>query len=317
MVRCAVELRHLHYFVAVAEELHFGRAASRLHMAQPPLSQQIHQLEGELATKLFTRTTRKVELTPAGSLFLQRARRILDDVSSAVVDAQRAERGEVGRLSVGFTGSATYELLPSIASVMREELPDVELELHGEMLTPAQVAGLLAGKLDVALLRPPIRSSDLAVHIIRREPLVVVLPADHPLASERVIDLTSLRDETFVAYPSHFASVVREAVDEACRSAGFRLKVAQEVAETATLVSFVAGGIGVALVPASVQHLNIRGAVYRPLAGASRTVALAVATRADDPNPVLKLFVTRLRALVGSGEGGSDPQHLDDTVTTC
>lgn len=292
-----MELRHLHYFVAVAEELHFGRAAEQLHMAQPPLSQQIRQLEAELSTKLFARTTRKVEMTPAGELFLVRARQILADVEAAMVDARRAERGELGRLSVGFTGSATYELLPSIARMLRDELPDVELELHGEMLTPAQVAALHAGELDVGLLRPPVRSPDLAVQVIRREPLVVVLPQHHPFADEGAIDLSDLRAERFISYPSHFRSVMHQAVEEACRTAGFRLHVAQEVAETSTLVSFVAAGMGVALVPASVQHLRITGAVYRPLEPPQPEVALAVASRVGDTNPVVQHFLSRVQSL--------------------
>lgn len=293
-----MELRHLRYFVAVAEERHFGRAAERLHMAQPPLSQQIRQLEGELGTRLFARTTRKVDLTRAGELFLERARRILADVECAALDAQRAERGEVGRLAVGFTGSATYELLPAIATALRTELPDVELELHGEMLTPAQVEALLSGALDVALLRPPVNAPELTVHVIRREPLIAVLPADHRLAGASAVRLADLRDDPFITYPSHFRSVIHEAVEEACRKAGFRPEVAQEVAETSTVVSFVAAGLGVALVPASVQHLRVTGAVYRPLAGSTEEVALAVASRTDDPNPVIEPFLTRVRALV-------------------
>lgn len=294
-----MELRHLRYFVAVAEERHFGRAAQRLHIAQPPLSQQIRQLEAELGTRLFARTTRKVDLTPAGELLLTRARRILADVGAAAIDVQRAERGEVGRLAVGFTGSATYELLPSIATALRVELPDVDLELHGEMLTPAQVEALLSGTLDVGLLRPPVHSPDLTVHVIRREPLVVALPVDHPLVGDRPVSLAELAGDPFVTYPSHFRSVMHDAAEQACRRAGFSPCVAQEVAETATLVSLVAAGIGVALVPASVQHLRITGAVYRPLAGSTEEVALAVASRSGDPNPVVERFLGRVRALVG------------------
>jgi DNA-binding transcriptional LysR family regulator len=294
-----MELRHLRYFVAVAEERHFGRAAERLHMAQPPLSQQVRQLEAELGIRLFDRTTRRVDLTPAGELLLDRARRILDDVDAVSIDVGRAERGEVGRLAVGFTGSATYELLPSIANALRTELPDVELELHGEMLTPAQVEALLSGTLDVGLLRPPVHSADLEVHVIRREPLVAVLPVGHPLAGDRWVKLAALADDGFVSYPSHFRSVMHDAVEAACRKAGFTPVVVQEVAETATLVSLVAAGIGVALVPASVQHLRITGTTYRPLAGSTEEVALAVASRANDPNPVVGRFLGRVRALVG------------------
>jgi DNA-binding transcriptional LysR family regulator len=294
-----VEMRHLRYFVAVAEECHFGRAAERLHMAQPPLSQQIRQLESALGVELFKRTTRKVELTPAGALLLERARRILADVEIAAVDVGRAERGELGRLAVGFTGSATYELLPRLAAALRSELPGVELELHGEMLTPAQVEALLVGTLDVGLLRPPVGSPDLAVQVIRREPLVAVLPSDHPSARRRSVRLGDLASEPFVSYPSHFRSVVHDAVEMACGKAGFSPIIVQEVGETATLVSIVAAGVGVALVPASVQHLQITGAVYRPLAGRAEEVALAIASRVDDPNPVVRQVLRRVGDLVG------------------
>ena len=289
-----MELRHLRYFIAVAEECHFGRAAERLHMAQPPLSQQIRQLEQEVGTALLERTTRRVELTPAGALFLDRARGILDAVHGATTDAERAARGEIGRLSIGFTGTATYELLPTVAKKVREELPDVQLELHGEMLTPAQVNGLRDGTLDVGFLRPPLRAADINVRTIRKEPLVAVLPLGHKLATRSSVPLPALADDPFIGYPSQFRSVMQEAVDDACRKAGFRPRVIQECHETATLVSFVAAGLGVALVPGSVRHLQITGAVYRPIANASPDVALALAWRAGDRSPVLAQFLAQV-----------------------
>lgn len=286
-----MELRHLRYFIAVAEECHFGRAAERLHMAQPPLSQQIRQLEQEVGTALFERTTRRVELTPAGVLFLERTRGILAAVDSATADAERAARGEIGRLSIGFTGTATYELMPTVAKKVRESLPRVELELRGEMLTPAQVSGLRDGSLDIGFLRPPLRSADINVRIIRREPLVAVLPIGHRLAKRASVPLAALADDPFITYPSHFRSVMHEAVDEACRKAGFQPRVIQECSETATLVSFVAAGLGVALVPGSVRHLQITGALYRPLAESVPDVALALAWRAGDRSPVVSQFL--------------------------
>jgi DNA-binding transcriptional LysR family regulator len=292
-----VELRHLRYFIAVAEECHFGRAAERLHMAQPPLSQQIRQLEQEVGTALLERTTRRVELTPAGALFLDRARSILAAVDGATADAERAARGEIGRLSIGFTGTATYELMPTVAKKVREELPGVELELHGEMLTPAQVAGLRDGSLDVGFLRPPLRAADINVRIIRREPLVAVLPIGHRLANRASVPLAALADDPFIAYPSHFRSVMQEAVEEACRKAGFQPRVIQECSETATLVSFVAAGLGVALVPGSVRHLQVTGAVYRPLADRVQDVALALAWRAGDRSPVVGQFLAHVASV--------------------
>ncbi len=283
-----MELRHLRYFVAVAEERHFGRAAERLHIAQPPLSQQIRRLETELGTTLLHRTTRRVELAPAGEVLLARAREILAAVDAAAEDTRRAGRGEFGRLAIGFTGSATYELLPTLAAALRAALPGVELELRGELLTPAQVSGLLDGTLDLGLLRPPVRERSLELEILRREPLVAVLPATHRLAASAVVPLEQLEEEPFVTYPSHFRSVLHDAVEDTCAAHGFRPRVALEVSETATLVSFVAAGLGVSLVPDSVRHMNVEGAVYRPLARAAAEVELAVAWRRDDEAPVLE-----------------------------
>ncbi|HVE62292.1 MAG TPA: LysR family transcriptional regulator, partial [Mycobacteriales bacterium] len=294
-----MELRHLHYFLAVAEERHFGRAAERLHMAQPPLSHAVKQLEGELGVTLFERTTRRVELTPAAELFLQRVRGILAAVESAKTDVARAEAGVLGRIALGFTGSVTYELLPRLSRVLREELPDVELELFGEMLTPRSVAGLVDGSLDLAFLRPPVRQAGLAVHVIRREPLIAVLPEQHALARSQTVPLGGLAEEPFVFYPSHFRSVVHDAVLNACRNAGFEPRQKHEVGETSTLVAFVAAGLGVALVPASVRHLQITGAVYRPLADTTEEVALALAFRSDDESVLLRRVLACVHSLVG------------------
>jgi DNA-binding transcriptional LysR family regulator len=282
-----VELRHLRYFVAVAEERHFGRAAARLHIAQPPLSQQIRRFEAELGEPLFYRTTRSVELSPAGEVLLERARDILGAVDAAIDDARRAARGEYGRLAVGFTGSSTYELLPALAAALRRELPGVTLDLRGELLTPAQVARLLDGTLDLGLLRPPVHERDLSTEVLRSEPLIAVLPEAHPLANAEAVPLEQLEREPFVTYPSHFRSVLHDAVEDACAAHGFKPLAAHEVAETATLVSFVAAGLGVSLVPASVRNMTVNGAVYRPLAGDSTRVELAVAWRRDDDRPVL------------------------------
>lgn len=307
-----VELRYLRYFVAVAEEQSFSRAADRLQMAQPPLSAQIRQLEDEIGDRLFERTTRRVELLPAGVAFLERVRSLLGMIDDAVEHARRAARGEVGRLRVGFTGSATYELLPALARRFRERYPDVVLELRGEMLTPAQAGALLADELDVAFLRPPVHVAGLEVRVLRREPLIAVLPAHHPLAGRRRVRLAELSDEPFVTYPSHWRSVVYDAVVDTCRAAGFAPRATLEVQETATLVSFVAAGLGVALVPASVRHLRVTGAVTRPLAGTTSIVELAVAWRAEECSPTLDRFLAVAQAFgrdlpitPGMANGGS------------
>jgi DNA-binding transcriptional LysR family regulator len=294
-----VELRHLRYFVAVAEERHFGRAAERLHIAQPPLSQQIRRLEGELGAPLLHRTTRSVELAPAGEVLLDRAREILAAVDGAAEDVRRASRGEFGRLAIGFTGSATYAMLPQLAAALRSALPGVVLDLRGELLTPAQVAGLLDRTLDLGLLRPPVHERELAVEVVRSEPLIAVLPEAHPLAAEDAVALEALAEEPFVVYPSHFRSVVHDAVEETCAAHGFLPRVALEVSETATLVSFVAAGIGVSLVPESVRHMTVHGAVYRPLAGEAAGVELAVAWRRDDTTAVLARALEVVRRDLG------------------
>ena len=213
--------RHLRYFVAVAEERHFGHAAERLHIAQPPLSQQIRRFEAELGEPLLYRTTRSVELSPAGEVMLERGREILAAVDAAVEDARRAARGEYGRLAIGFTGSATYATLPSVAAALRDELPGVMLDLRGELLTPAQVAQLLDGTLDLGLLRPPVHDRELSTEVLRSEPLVAVLHESHPLAAEEAVRLEMLAGEPFVTYPSHFRSVVHDAVEDACAAHGF------------------------------------------------------------------------------------------------
>jgi len=294
-----MELRHLRYYVAVAEECHFGRAAERLHIAQPPLSQQIKQLEAELGVQLLTRSTRRVELTPAGARYLERARHILAGVDAAAEEAVLVADGRIGRVVIGFTGSATYELLPSLSRKLRTQLPGLELDLRGELLTPSQVASLVDGAIDVGFLRPPVRVPDIDVHPLRQEPLVAALPESHALAGHSEVTLTDLADEPFITYPSQHRSVVHDAVLDACQAAGFTPE-ATEVAETSTLVSFVAAGLGVALVPASVQHLRITGAVYRPLAGATPTVELALATRRGETSPAIRRVLELARELVRS-----------------
>lgn len=298
-----MELKHLRSFVAVAEERHFGRAAERLHIAQPPLSRQIRRLEAELGEPVLYRTTRSVELSPAGEVLLERGREILAAVDSALADARRAARGQYGRLGIGFTGSSTYAMLPALAAALRAELPGVVLDLRGELLTPAQVARLLDGSLDVGFLRPPVNERGLSTEVLRSEPLVAVLPEGHALAASESVPLELLGDEPFVTYP--FRSVVHDAVEDACARHGFQPTAAHEVAETATLVSFVAAGLGVSLVPASVRTMTVRGAVYRPLTEDPTRVELAVAWRRDDERPLLRraLEVIRRHVRAAGGDG--------------
>jgi DNA-binding transcriptional LysR family regulator len=282
-------------FAMVAEERHFGRAADRLHIGQSPLSQQIRQLEREIGTPLFTRTTRRVELTPAGVALYDRVPGLLRDLQAAGEDARRAAAGELGRLAIGFTGSATFSVMPGLTTWLHDSLPAVTLDLHGELLTPAQIVRLADGRLDIGLLRPPVPGPRLNVEVVSSEPLLAVLPTSHPLAGLPEIQVADLAEDPFVAYPSHARSVLHEAVEQICHDHGFHPDVRLEVAETATLVAFVASGMGVSLVPAAVANLSINGAVYVPLAGGGPTVDLAVAWRRDDTNPVLARVLDLIR----------------------
>ncbi|MEJ9077736.1 LysR family transcriptional regulator [Gordonia malaquae] len=301
-----MELRHLRYYIAVAEECHFGRAAARLHIAQPPLSQQIKQLETELGVTLLLRSTRKVELTEAGERYLERARAVIDAVDAAGTEATRIADGRLGRLGIGFTGSATYELLPSLARLLRAELPGVELDLHGEMLTPSQAAALHDGTIDLGFLRPPVHDPDLHHETVRTEPLIAVVPQSHPLASRTGgITVADLADEPFITYPSQHRSVVLDVVLDVCARAGFTPQVRHEVGETSTLVSFVAADLGVALVPDSVRHLHITGAVYLPLLDDPPGVALAIATRRGDTSPQLTRVLEVVRGALGTHDDES------------
>jgi len=293
-----MELRHLRYFVAVAEERHFGRAAERLHMAQPPLSQQIRQLEAELGVTLLHRTTRRVDLTDAGSAYLERARGILAAVDEAGLEAQRVDQGIVGRLVIGCVGSATYSLLPALARTLREEQPGIDFSFRGEMLVPDQVAALLDGTIDLALLRPPVDEPALAVRSLRRDRLIVAVPDGHRLAARRRVRIADLRDEDLVMHPARGRSVMHGLVESLCREAGFRPRVRHEVAETSTLVTFVAAGLGVAVVPEPVGTLDAEGVVYLPLTAAGAGVELAVALRSGDERPHVARALDVLGSLV-------------------
>ena len=305
-----MELRHLRYFRAVAEELHFGRAAERLHIAQPPLSQQIRQLERELAVTLLVRTTRKVELTPAGETYLKRVVAILDAVDEAGGQAQRIAEGAEGQLAIGCVGSATYSLLPRLVRALREELPGVDVSVRGEMLAPAQITALLAGEIDLALLRPPIEQSGVLVETVRRDRLLAALPEGHPLAVRDELRVNDLRDEEFVAHAGHGRSVMNSVLTAMCADAGFVPRVRHEVEETSTLVTLVSAGLGVAIVPEPTAALDIAGVCYRPLAPDALGVDLAAARAEKANSPLLENVLAVLRQ-VARADGQPNPTPTD------
>lgn len=278
-----MELRDLRTFVAVATTGGFGRAADQLHLAQPVVSQHVKRLERELGALLFHRTTRRVELTPAGEQLFERARSILAEVDRAGEEVRQVQAGGIGKVSVGFVGTATYSLLPIIARQVRAQLPRIELDLLGERLSPGLADDLVERRLDLAVMREP--GPDLAITALplRSERLVAVLPADHRLAARAAsLSVADLLDEVFVTHPSGRRSVVYAAVLAACRTAGFAPREIIEVAETATLVNFVAAGLGVAIVPEPVRALALAGVMYVELTDRPPPLDLLLAYRSQE-----------------------------------
>lgn len=292
-----MDLRQFRYFVAVAEERHFGRAAERLHMAQPPLSTAIRQLEGELGVALFHRTTRRVDLTDAGRAYLERVRGILGEVDEAAHHARQVAAGAVGHLTLGCVGSATYSLLPTLSRHLATELPGIDFSFRGEMLAPDQVEALRSGAIDVALLRPPVADPSLAVHVLRRDRLVVALPAEHPLADRTEVRAADLAGLDLIVHSADRHSVMHDVVFGVLREAGVDPHVRHEVGETSTLITLVAGGLGVAVVPEPVTALALNGVVYRPLVRPATAVELSVAYRTDRNEPHLARAVGVIRRL--------------------
>ncbi|MBA2375894.1 MAG: LysR family transcriptional regulator [Actinomycetota bacterium] len=287
-----MDLRRLRYFVAVAEEASFNRAAQKLHMSQPPLSNQIKQLEKELGVVLFERTSRGVRVTEAGELLLEEARRILVQIDQTTRAVQRVGNGEVGRLTLGFVPSASDEALPPILTDFRERYPEVELFLR-EMRPNLIVQRLHAGQIDAGLLYLPLEDPTIETECVLREPLVLALPETHPLAAEEKVELRAVAREPFVL-PARYAMMpgLHGQVMEACREAGFSPDAVQkDVWLMQTIVGLVAGGIGVALVPASLRNLRRRGVVYKFLSELSPTVELGVVWRKEERSAVLASFL--------------------------
>lgn len=304
-----MDLRHLRYFVAVAEELHFGRAAERLNMAQPPLSQAIRQLETDLGVELLHRTTRRVDLTDAGRSYLTRARKILGEVAEAAHEARRVAAGAVGHLAIGCVGSATYSLLPALSRSLSLELPGVDFSFRGEMLVPDQAAALRTGEIDLALLRPPIADLSLTVLPLRRDRLVAAVPADHPLAALRQVEVTDLRDADLIVHSADRRSVMYDVVLGLFRDAGVEPRIRHEVGETSTLITLVAGGLGVAVVPEPVTALALEGVVFQPLVRPAVSIDLAIAHRTDRTEAHLARAVSVIQQIVRQARRGTCSSH--------
>ena len=290
-----MELRHIRYFLAVAEEKNFTRAAMRVGIGQPPLSQQIKDLEVEIGAPLFHRVPQGAELTEAGSAFFQAVQDVPGQVERAIRAAQQAARGEVGSIRIGFTGSAAFH--PDVAAAVRSfraAYPAVDLTLD-EGSTTDLVSGLTEGTLDGAFIRPsPDQASIEKLHfrVISQERLMAVLPTRHPAARDGKVDLACLKDDLFILTPRHAVSTLFDMVMAACRSAGFEPVLGQSAPRPSSAINLVAAELGVSIVPASMQMLRLPGVVYSEILGETPVIRLALATRRSDPSRIVRNFIT-------------------------
>lgn len=291
------DLRQLRQFVAVAEHLHFGRAAAALHISQPPLSRSIQGLEGKLGAKLLERSRRKVELTPAGAWYLEEARQVLARLERASRSVAERAAGGAGTLRIGFVTIADYSVLPGLLTRFKGAHPGVELALR-ELLTEAQLEGLASGELDLGFVLPPLPVREFDSVVVQREKLVVALPARHPLARTRgPLAVRRLAEEAFVMVPRTLATGLSDILLGLCTRAGFTPRVAQEAVQMQTVVSLVSSGLGVAIVPASLLNLGRTGVIYRPVRDPHPKIELRLAWRRDTRSAARERFV----ALATSG----------------
>ena len=291
-----MELRHLRYFLAVAEELNFTRAAQRLGISQPPLTQQIKALEAELGVALLDRSAYRIELTDAGRIFAAEAARILGDARSAMQAARRAATGVTGRVRVGFTESASFNsLVTATLRSYRSDFPAVEVSLEEHPSTDL-IAALREGRIDAAFVRPPVPTRrGLTLDLLEREPLLVAVPSGHRLAGRQEIDLASLASETFILYPRAVRPGLADTVVAACEAAGFTPKVGQYAPQLSSTINLVAASLGISIVPDSMRCLQAHAVTYVPLRGEPLHALLGIAYRTDEGSAVVHNFIDAAR----------------------
>jgi DNA-binding transcriptional LysR family regulator len=296
-----MELRHLRYFIAVAEEGHITRAAERLGIQQPPLSQRIKAIERELDVQLFRRKARGVELTEAGRVFLDNARAMLAQNERAIESTRRTARGEQGRLCVGVTPTGPFHpFVPRVIRAFREAFPLVSLTLE-ECLSPELLKRLRDEQMDAAFLRTPMAEPEhLVIDSLIEEPMVVALPNAHALAQndggDALLSLKDLAGETFIVYARQHGPGLYDETTAACLKAGFRPRLGQEAPRVTSALSLVAAGLGISVVPASMQRMAMDGVAYRRLKGAAQPKAvLTLASRRGDPSAVVRNFLSLVR----------------------
>jgi DNA-binding transcriptional LysR family regulator len=294
-----IELRQFRQFIAVAEELSFRRAAERLNMAQPPLTATIQRIEDEIGTTLIERTNRIARLTEAGQIFLKEARKTVEQAERAMLAARQAGEGLTGLLRISFVASAAREILPAILLRFREHYPQVKLELQ-EAMTARQIELLQSGRSDLGFVIPPLQDAkDLKSEIVAHNRLVAAVPEDHPLAQTEQIALTDMANESWVLFPERQGPGLHRIIHAACLQAGFIPLVGQEAPQMDTIVSLVAGGMGVALVSRALVKGGHRGVAFRELTGIGTPVKFELAVAYKELSPVIEAFVaaTRLAAL--------------------
>ncbi|NJN86397.1 MAG: LysR family transcriptional regulator [Leptolyngbyaceae cyanobacterium SL_7_1] len=295
-----MELRQLKYFIAVAEELHFGRAAELLHLSQPALSKQIQALEDSLDVQLFERTKHWVRLTIAGQTLLETARRILREVDAGIQVVKQVAAGETGRLKIGFTEATLFSLAPRIIRIYREQYPQVELSLTSSG-TEAQVEALRTHQIDLGFVYLPIREPSLSICPLFEEVYVVALPSSHRLARQKQLSLQSLANETLIFYPRSLAPVLYANFIKCCEQAGFVPNIVQEAELAQTRLGLAAAGIGITFVLSNMQNLTAKGVVYRSLTEDFLALKLALAWRRDESSPVVHEFLKVLTGVLKAG----------------
>jgi DNA-binding transcriptional LysR family regulator len=286
-----LELKHLHSFVAVAEQLSFVRAAQRLHLSQPALSGQIQALEDDLGVKLLFRNRRVVQLTDAGKVFLNEAYAILQRTQQAAELAQKAAKGQIGKLSIGFVSSAALEIVPDIVVAFRRNFPDVTLDLRN-IRTADQIEGLAGKNLDIGFVRMPLAHDQLKITVIHREPFVVIFPEGHPLSETKQIRLAQLHNERFVLYGRRWAPGFFDTILRMCNAAGFSPNIVQETGEMYTSIALVVAGAGIAILPQSVVLAQPRKVVVRPLPHSAGVSEIAIATARNNASSLVNSFVS-------------------------
>ncbi|WP_141430851.1 LysR family transcriptional regulator [Bacillus sp. 03113] len=291
-----MELRHLKYFITVAEQLHFGRAAEILKIAQPPLSRQIQQLEQELGILLFERSKRQVRLTDAGQVLLERAYQIFEVVDDSVRQVQRAGGGEKGKITIGFVTTASYDVLPKILREYQLRYPDVEMELR-ELTTTKQIEALKKGELDVSFSRLPSDEKLLNKKTVLHETLIVAFPESHPFADKRKIHLSDLKNESFIIFPRHMGPNYYDEIIKLCIDSGFSPRIVQEAKHMHTTINLISSGIGLSIVPSSVRRLKRQGVVYRDLVEVTNGFEIAAIWKKDNSRAVVQNFISLLESI--------------------